>query len=110
MNDNSLIKTTDLCVYYKNGTIKALNGVTSEIKKGEVVVIIGPSGSGKSTFLRSLNLLEKPTSGEVLVDGCNLCEISKKELLKIRRSIGMIFQGFNLLEQRNVIKNICYPM
>ena len=69
MNADVIIKTEKLCKFYKGGEIKALNNVTAEIKKGEVVVIIGPSGSGKSTFLRSLNLLEEPTSGTILFDG-----------------------------------------
>lgn len=93
-----------------NGDITALKDINLTINDGEIFGIIGLSGAGKSTLVRCINLLEKPTAGEVLIDGCNLCEVSKKELLKIRRSIGMIFQGFNLLEQRNVLKNICYPM
>ncbi|MBR1969441.1 MAG: ATP-binding cassette domain-containing protein [Clostridia bacterium] len=93
-----------------NGDIAALKDINLTIKDGEIFGIIGLSGAGKSTLVRCINLLEKPTLGEVLIDGCNLCEVSKKELLKIRRSIGMIFQGFNLLEQRNVLKNVCYPM
>ena len=93
-----------------NGDITALKDINLTINDGEIFGIIGLSGAGKSTLVRCINLLEKPTSGEVLIDGCNLCLVTKKELLKIRRSIGMIFQGFNLLEQRNVLKNICYPM
>ncbi len=93
-----------------NGDITALRDINLTINDGEIFGIIGLSGAGKSTLVRCINLLEKPTSGEVLIDGCNLCEVTKKDLLKIRRSIGMIFQGFNLLEQRNVLKNICYPM
>ncbi len=93
-----------------NGNITALKDINLTINDGEIFGIIGLSGAGKSTLVRCINLLEKPTSGEVLIDGCNLCLVTKKELLKIRRSIGMIFQGFNLLEQRNVLKNICYPM
>lgn len=93
-----------------NGDITALKDINLTINDGEIFGIIGLSGAGKSTLVRCINLLEKPTEGEVLIDGCNLCEVTKKELLTVRRSIGMIFQGFNLLEQRNVLKNICYPM
>lgn len=93
-----------------NGDITALKDINLTINNGEIFGIIGLSGAGKSTLVRCINLLEKPTTGEVLIDGCNLCSVTKKELLTVRRSIGMIFQGFNLLEQRNVLKNICYPM
>ena len=72
--------------------------------------IIGLSGAGKSTLVRCINLLERPTSGEVLVDGQNIMALSQKELLQVRRQIGMIFQGFNLLEQRTVLRNICFPL
>ena len=72
--------------------------------------LIGLSGAGKSTLVRCINVLEKPTSGDVIVDGQNLGQLTKKELLKTRQNIGMIFQGFNLLSQRNVIRNICYPL
>ncbi|MGN0695654.1 MAG: methionine ABC transporter ATP-binding protein, partial [Oscillospiraceae bacterium] len=71
---------------------------------------IGLSGAGKSTLVRCINFLEKPTSGQVIIDGKDLGSLSKKELLKTRQNIGMIFQGFNLLSQRNVIRNICYPL
>ena len=74
------------------------------------IAIDGPSGAGKSTLVRCINVLEKPTSGDVIVDGQNLGQLTKKELLKTRQNIGMIFQGFNLLSQRNVIRNICYPL
>ncbi len=104
MND-SLIKTSDLRVYYKNGKIKALNGVTSEIKKGEVVVIIGPSGSGKSTFLRSLNLLEKPTGGQIIFDGVDITN-PKTDINLHRQKMGMVFQQFNLFPHMTVLKNL----
>ena len=74
MNDNVLIKVNDLKKHFKEGTIHALDGVSMEISRGEVIVIIGPSGSGKSTFLRALNLLELPTSGEILFEGVNITE------------------------------------
>lgn len=94
---------------YPNG-VTALRDINITVKDGEIFGIIGLSGAGKSTLIRCINFLEKPTSGEVIIDGQNLGELSKKELLKTRQNIGMIFQGFNLLSQRNVIRNICYPL
>ncbi|MCQ2428543.1 MAG: ATP-binding cassette domain-containing protein [Clostridia bacterium] len=93
-----------------NGEITALRDIDLTINDGEIFGIIGLSGAGKSTLVRCMNLLERPTSGNVFVDGRDLTEMSKKELLATRRNIGMIFQGFNLLEQRNVIGNIMFPM
>lgn len=93
-----------------NGGITALKDINLTINDGEIFGIIGLSGAGKSTLVRCINFLEKPTSGDVIVDGQNLGQLTKKELLKTRQNIGMIFQGFNLLSQRNVIKNICYPL
>lgn len=90
--------------------VVALKDINMTINDGEIFGIIGLSGAGKSTLVRCINYLEKPTSGEVLIDGKNLGALSKKELLKTRQNIGMIFQSFNLLSQRNVIKNICYPL
>ena len=72
--------------------------------------IIGLSGAGKSTLVRCINQLERPTTGTVIIDGKDMTKLSEKELLTERRSIGMIFQSFNLLEQRNVLKNVCFPM
>ena len=93
-----------------NGGITALKDINLTINDGEIFGIIGLSGAGKSTLVRCINFLEKPTSGDVIVDGQNLGLLTKKELLKTRQNIGMIFQGFNLLSQRNVIRNICYPL
>ena len=93
-----------------NGPITALRDINLTISDGEIFGIIGLSGAGKSTLVRCINLLERPTEGKVIIDGQDLTELSQKELLKMRRSIGMIFQGFNLLEQRNVTQNICYPL
>ncbi len=90
--------------------INALHGVSLTIEDGEIYGIIGLSGAGKSTLVRCINLLERPTSGTVTVDGKELTSLSQKELLHVRRSIGMIFQGFNLLEQRNVLQNVCFPL
>ncbi|MBQ6575323.1 MAG: ATP-binding cassette domain-containing protein [Lachnospiraceae bacterium] len=94
----------------KEGSVTAADHVNLEIKDGEIFGIIGFSGAGKSTLVRCLNLLEKPSEGEVWFDDLNLTKASDKELREARRSIGMIFQQFNLLSQRNVIDNICYPL
>ena len=90
--------------------IIALNDVSLNIKKGEIYGIIGMSGAGKSTLVRTINYLEVPSEGKVLIDGVDLSKLSDKELRIKRRDIGMIFQGFNLLEQRNVIDNVCFPL
>ena len=107
MNDNYnyLIETENLCKHYNNGTIKALNGVTAQISKGEVVVIIGPSGSGKSTYLRSLNLLESPTSGKIIFEGVDITN-PKVTINLHRQKMGMVFQQFNLFPHMNVLKNL----
>ena len=94
----------------KGNTVVAVRNVNLEIKKGEIFAIIGFSGAGKSTLVRCLNLLEIPTSGKVVFNGKNLLEMSQSELRKSRQKIGMIFQSFNLLVQRNVVDNICYPL
>lgn len=90
--------------------ITALNDVNLSIKKGEIYGIIGMSGAGKSTLVRSINYLEVPNEGRVLIDDVDLSKLTEKELRIKRRDIGMIFQGFNLLEQRNVIDNVCFPL
>ena len=90
--------------------IVALEDVNLTIRDGEIFGIIGLSGAGKSTLVRCINLLERPSAGEVLVDGENIAALPRRELLKLRRSIGMIFQGFNLLEQRSVLRNVCFPL
>lgn len=94
----------------KDHTVTALSGVSLSIEKGEIYGIIGMSGAGKSTLVRSINYLEKPTDGQVIIDGVDLAELSKKELRKKRSEIGMIFQSFNLIEQKNVLDNICFPL
>jgi D-methionine transport system ATP-binding protein len=88
----------------------ALRDINLTIEDGEIFGIIGLSGAGKSTLVRCINLLERPTEGDVLIDGQSLTKMPRRELLEVRRNIGMIFQGFNLLEQRNVLRNICYPL
>jgi len=105
MNDNVIIRTENLCKYYAGETIRALDGVTAEIKKGEVVVIIGPSGSGKSTFLRSLNLLESATKGSVFFEGVDITD-PKVNINLHRRKMGMVFQQFNLFPHMTVLKNL----
>ena len=90
--------------------ITALDGINLSIEKGDIFGIIGMSGAGKSTLVRSINYLEKPSEGHVLIDGVNLEDLSEKELRKKRSQIGMIFQNFNLLEQKNVIDNVCFPL
>ncbi|MBQ7255319.1 MAG: ATP-binding cassette domain-containing protein, partial [Oscillospiraceae bacterium] len=92
------------------GPLTALNDISLTINDGEIFGIIGLSGAGKSTLVRCINLLERPTEGKVLIDGTDLTALPKKKLLETRRSIGMIFQNFNLLEQRTVLKNVCYPL
>ena len=94
----------------KGHTVTALSDVSLSIEKGDIFGIIGMSGAGKSTLVRTVNYLEKPTQGSILIDGINLSTLSEKELRIKRREIGMIFQNFNLLEQKNVIDNICFPL
>ena len=105
MSDKLLIKVNDLKKHYKEGTIHALDGVDMEINRGEVIVIIGPSGSGKSTFLRSLNLLELPTSGEILFEGVDI-NAPHVNINKHRQKMGMVFQHFNLFPNMTVLKNM----
>ena len=94
----------------KTAKIMAVKDINLEIKKGEIFGIIGFSGAGKSTLVRCINLLERPTDGAVYFDKENLMTLSYTELRTIRQKMGMIFQQFNLLEQRSVIDNICYPL
>lgn len=92
------------------GRVEAVKNMSFSIEKGEIFGLIGLSGAGKSTLVRCLNLLEKPEEGAVYVDGMNLMELSEKELRLKRQDIGMIFQHFNLLMQRTVLDNVCFPM
>ena len=102
-NDDVLIKVEGLHKIY--GDFHALNGITEEIHKGEVVVIIGPSGSGKSTFLRSLNLLEVPTGGHIYFEGVDITD-AKVDIDKHRQKMGMVFQHFNLFPHKTILENI----
>ena len=105
MSANEIIRVCGLKKYYKGDKIKALDGVDAVINHGEVVVVIGPSGSGKSTFLRSLNLLEVPTEGEIYVDGHNI--LAKGADINIhRQKMGMVFQQFNVFPHLTVAENI----
>ena len=113
--DDKMIQVHDLKKHYNHGAIKALDGVTVDINRGDVMVVIGPSGSGKSTLLRSLNLLEEPTSGEIIFDGV---DITKKKIrnaqgkmVKLdidvhRQKMGMVFQHFNLFPHKTILDNM----
>ncbi len=94
----------------KINNVKALTDINLQIEKGEVFGIIGTSGAGKSTLMRCINLLENPTSGDVIVDNINITNLSKKELRKQQSKIGMIFQHFNLFEQRNAVSNVSFAL
>ena len=110
MSANEIIRVRGLKKYYKGDKIKALDGVDAVINHGEVVVVIGPSGSGKSTFLRSLNLLEVPTEGEIYVNGENILAKGANVDLH-RQKMGMVFQQFNLFPHMTVLENLtCAPL
>ncbi len=102
---NVLIEVKDLKKHFREGTIHALDGVSMDICRGEVIVIVGPSGSGKSTFLRSLNLLELPTSGEIIFDGVDI-NAPHVNINKHRQKMGMVFQHFNLFPNMTVLRNM----
>ena len=110
-----LIRVKDLKKHYNKGAIKALDGVTTDICEGEVVVVIGPSGSGKSTFLRSLNLMEEPTGGEIIFNGVDITKKKirneKGKMVKLnidehRQKMGMVFQHFNLFPHMTILENM----
>ena len=112
---DSLIQVTDLKKYYNKGAIKALDGITVDINRDDVMVVIGPSGSGKSTFLRSLNLLEEPTGGSIVFDGVDITKKKVKnaegKLVKLdidihRQKMGMVFQRFNLFPHMTILDNM----
>jgi len=102
---DSIIRVCDLKKHYKGGVIKALDGVSMKIDRGEVVVIIGPSGSGKSTLLRSLNLLEMPTEGQIFFEG-NEITAAGANINQHRQKMGMVFQHFNLFPHMTLLKNM----
>lgn len=112
---DSLIQVTDLKKHYKGGAIKALDGVTVDINKGDVIAVIGPSGSGKSTFLRSLNLLEEPTGGSIIFKGIDITrkkyknaegKTVKLNIDELRQKMGMVFQHFNLFPHMTILDNM----
>ena len=105
MNDNIIIRAEGVQKYFKGGAIKALDGVSAEIRKGEVVVIIGPSGSGKSTFLRCLNLLEVPTGGHIYLNDVDITD-KKVNINLHRQKMGMVFQHFNLFPHMTILQNM----
>ena len=94
----------------KNGTVEALKDVNITVEDGDIYGIIGMSGAGKSTLVRCINMIERPTEGQVLMDGVDLGSLSETELRDVRHSVSMIFQSFNLLMQRTCLKNICFPL
>lgn len=102
-NGDILIKVEDVHKVFKS--LHALDGISEEIRKGEVIVIVGPSGSGKSTFLRSLNLLEVPTSGKIYFEGADITD-KKTDIDKHRQKMGMVFQHFNLFPHKTILENI----
>ncbi len=112
MNSTPIIALNNLNkkFFLQKKEIVALKNVSMKIQQGSIVGIIGRSGAGKSTLLRCINELEKPDSGEVLFENKNLTKVSKKDLLKIRQKMGMIFQHFNLLARRTVLENIALPL
>ena len=107
-----MIKLENVCKTFKgkDGSVDACTDVSLDIAAGEIFGIIGFSGAGKSTLIRCINLLERPTSGRVFVDGLELTALPDKELRRARQGIGMIFQQFNLLMQKTALHNICFPM
>ena len=108
----SYLEVHNLCKTFsaKNSSVEALRGVSLSIGKGEIFGVIGLSGAGKSTLVRCMNLLERPDSGDVLLNGESLLKLNKEQLRLRRQKIGMIFQHFNLLEQQTVLENVCFPM
>lgn len=108
--DHPIIRIEHLSKSFQDGQLQVLTDINLDIQKGDIFGIIGESGAGKSTLVRCINHLEIPDEGEIYFDGNALSQFPKKELLKARQSMGMIFQQFNLLMQRNVIDNVCFPL
>lgn len=104
------IKNLSKTYSLSDGSVEALKNVSLTIPDGDIYGIIGMSGAGKSTLVRCINMLERPTCGQVIIDGQDLTVMSEKELRALRQSITMIFQGFNLLMQKNCLKNVCFPL
>ena len=112
MNEKPIVELVGLGKVFqsKDNEVKALEDINLTIYEGEIFGIIGLSGAGKSTLVRCINFLERPTSGAVVFDGADMGTLREKDLLKARQSMGMIFQQFNLLMQRNALQNICFPL
>ncbi len=112
MDQDAIIEISGLGKIYKtkNSQVKALEDINLSVRRGDIFGIIGMSGAGKSTLVRCMNFLERPTSGHVYFDGKDMASFTNKELRKARQEIGMIFQQFNLLMQRTVLRNICFPL
>ena len=104
------IKNVSRTFHMADNDVEALKNVTINIGKGDIFGIIGTSGAGKSTLVRCINMLERPDEGAVEIEGVDIVKLSPAKLREVRRSIAMIFQGFNLLMQRNCLKNVCFPM
>ena len=104
------IKNVSKTFQAADGTVDALKNVTISIPDGDIFGIIGMSGAGKSTLVRCINMLERPSSGSSVIDGCDLGSLSEKGLREVRREISMVFQGFHLLMQRTCLKNVCFPL
>ena len=104
------IKNVSKTFQAADGTVDALKNVTISIPDGDIFGIIGMSGAGKSTLVRCINMLERPSSGSIVIDGCDLGSLSEKGLREVRREISMVFQGFHLLMQRTCLKNVCFPL
>lgn len=104
------LKNINVTFPIEDGVIEAVKDVSLSVEKGDIFGIVGYSGAGKSTLIRVINLLQQPSSGEVYVEGKNLLSLSKEELREERKSIGMIFQHFNLMNQRTVYENVAYPL
>ncbi|MDY5948030.1 MAG: ATP-binding cassette domain-containing protein [Oscillospiraceae bacterium] len=104
------IKNLSKAFQTADGTVEALKNVSLTINDGDIYGIIGMSGAGKSTLVRCINMLERPTQGSVLIDGCDIGSLNGAQLREKRRNITMIFQGFNLLMQRTCLKNVCFPL
>ena len=107
-----MIEIKNLCKTFtlEDENVEALKDVNITIADGKIFGIIGMSGAGKSTLVRCINMLERPTSGNVLIDGTDIGALNEKELRKVRRDVTMIFQGFNLLMQKTCLKNVCFPL
>ncbi|GAE26428.1 phosphonate ABC transporter ATP-binding protein [Halalkalibacter wakoensis JCM 9140] len=103
----AILKVEGLRKVYPDGTV-GLKEISTSVKKGELISIIGPSGAGKSTFLRSINRLNEPTSGKIFIDGDDICQAKGTKLRKMRRKVGMVFQGYNLIKRSSTVQNVLH--